>query len=70
MDYGYQDLPPAYNEINKDKDDIVIEIYTLFFFTITICLAFTEDINKLFCLYIYTLLQILFYILFKFSYKT
>lgn len=66
--YSYQDLPPSYNEINKDSDDIFIEIYTLFFFTITICLSLT-DIDKLLCLYIYILLQTLFYILFKFAYK-
>lgn len=64
MEYDIEDQPPPYTQNIYDKY-LFIEIYTLIFLAISILLAST-NINKLLCLYIYVLLQMLFFILFRF----
>lgn len=66
MEYDIEDQPPPYTYRQNFFDiSLFIEIYTLIVLTISILLALT-DINKLLCLYIYALLHLSFFIIFKF----
>lgn len=66
MEYDIEDQPPPYTYTQNTYDKkFFIEFYTFIFIIITILLALS-NIYKLLCLYIYVLLQMLFFICFRF----